>query len=533
MNILEAMRDPKVFGPHFPNPASWFAWRVFLRTLFGLPLVNDGQREVFKRCTGRSRPRPKGHTEAWLVCGRRSGKSYTLGLIAVYLAAFRDWRPYLARGEIGTIAIVATDRKQARQIMNYMRGLLKSTPMLARLIRSEGKEVIELSNQVVLEVHSCSYRRTRGYTLIAALCDELAFWSTDEFAAEPDREVLAALRPALSTIPGAMLLCASTPYAKRGALYDAFVKHHGKTGDPVLVWNAPTKRMNPTVATSVIDEAMQRDEADAKAEWLAQFRSDLESFIAREQVLACVDVGVCERPPVAGIKYECFTDPSGGSADSMVGAIGHVENNIVVLDALREIKAPFDPDSATAELVQLFRYYGCKLTNGDRYAAAWSAQAFEKRGVAYKHCDLPRTGLYLNLLPHLNAKTIKLLDHTRAINQICSLERSTRRGAADSIDHPRNQHDDVANAIAGVAHVLSTRRKGSPAGWGYQVYAPPEWRKRAAEAAAQANCRDWVGPDGRIVPGSRPCTIDFKALKRQRQLPEGLTRRPVCPPRIW
>ena len=88
---------------------------------------------------------------------------------------------------------------------------------------------------------------TRGYTLVAALLDELAFWPTDD-AAEPDYEVLHALRPGMATIPGAMLLCASSPYAQRGALWDAHRKHFGKDGDPVLVWQAATRVMNPSVS---------------------------------------------------------------------------------------------------------------------------------------------------------------------------------------------------------------------------------------------------------------------------------------------
>jgi hypothetical protein len=38
----------------------------------------------------------------------------------------------------------------------------------------------------------------------------------------------------MATIPNAMLLCGSSPYARRGALYDTHQKHHGKDG-PVVV----------------------------------------------------------------------------------------------------------------------------------------------------------------------------------------------------------------------------------------------------------------------------------------------------------
>ena len=120
-----------------------------------------------------------------------------------------------------------------------------------------------------------------------------------------------------------MLLCASSPYARKGALWDAHRKHFGKDGDPVLVWQAGTRRMNPTVPQSWIDERMERDAASAAAEYGAQFRSDVESFINREAVEACVSIGVRERPPVSGTWYKAFVDPSGGSgSDSIVSGRG-------------------------------------------------------------------------------------------------------------------------------------------------------------------------------------------------------------------
>ena len=37
MNLLEAMDDPNLFGRQFSGP-SWTPWRVFIATLFGLPV---------------------------------------------------------------------------------------------------------------------------------------------------------------------------------------------------------------------------------------------------------------------------------------------------------------------------------------------------------------------------------------------------------------------------------------------------------------------------------------------------------------
>ena len=135
MNIIEAISDPTVFGPAFRNPGTWSAWRSFLAALFGLPM-DDEQRRIFTECTQRADSPSTPSNEAWLVCGRRAGKSFTLALIAVFLAAFKDWRPFLNVGERATIMVIAADRRQARVIMRYVRGLLRSVPMLKQLIES-------------------------------------------------------------------------------------------------------------------------------------------------------------------------------------------------------------------------------------------------------------------------------------------------------------------------------------------------------------------------------------------------------------
>ena len=67
-----------------------------------------------------------------------------------------------------------------------------------------------------------------------------------------------AIRPGMATIPGAMLLVRSSPYARRGALWDAHRRHFGKDGDPILVWQAPTRTMNPTPSAIRPWEASER-----------------------------------------------------------------------------------------------------------------------------------------------------------------------------------------------------------------------------------------------------------------------------------
>ena len=75
--------------------------------------------------------------------------------------------------------------------------------------------------------------------LAVRFADELAFWPTKDSVA-PDYEILDSLRPGMATVPGAMLLCASSPYARRGALWDVHKRYFGKVDAPV--WSGRPQR---------------------------------------------------------------------------------------------------------------------------------------------------------------------------------------------------------------------------------------------------------------------------------------------------
>jgi len=209
-----------------------------------------------------------------------------------------------------------------------------------------------------------------------------------------------------------MLLCASSPYGRRGALYDAHARHYGKAGQ-ILVWQAATRTMNPSVPQSFIDEEMDKDPASARAEYLAEFRTDFESFIETEKIRACITPGVYERPPDRRNRYFAFVDPSGGSGqDSFCLAIAHKEaapidgnrrTETLVLDLVRERKPPFSPEAVCEEFADLLRKYRCTSVRGDRYAGGFPPDCFKKFGINYEASDKTKSELFVDLLPHINS----------------------------------------------------------------------------------------------------------------------------------
>lgn len=218
--------------------------------------------------------------------------------------------------------------------------------------------------------------------------------------------------------------------------------------------------MNPTVSYQVIAEAYEADPASAVAEYGADFRSDIEDFISREVIDAVTVPDRHELPPMSGISYSAFVDPSGGSNDSMTLAISHhdSETKRAVLDAVRERRPPFSPDDVVREFADVLEAFGISKIVGDRYAGEWPREQFRVRGVEYEPSEKPKSDLYRDLLPILNSGQAELLDHPRLASQLCGLERRTARGGRDSIDHPPGAHDDLANSAAGALLLAGTKR---------------------------------------------------------------------------
>ena len=381
-----------------------------------------------------------------------------MAVLAVYLAALCDYRAVLARGETGVALLIAPDKKQAAVLLGYAEGVLQSTPMMAQLLAGRTTDTPTLTNGITIEVRAASFRRIRGVTCVAVLADEVAFWLSEE-STNPDVEILNAARPALATTHGP-LIAISSPYARRGALWETYRKDYGPDGDPaILVAQGTSRDFNPSLEQSVIDRAMERDAPAAKAEYLAEFRTDIEALLTQEAVTACIDSGILERPFNRQNNYVAFVDPSGGSSDAMTMCIAHKEGSTVVVDVIREYKPPFSPEAVVAEYADLVRKYRCLQAYGDRYAGEWVVEQFRKHSVHYEASERTKSELYLDVLPLINSRAVALLEHEKLVRQLVSLERTQARfGSRDRVDHPRGCHDDVANAVAGaivLAHLDS------------------------------------------------------------------------------
>jgi hypothetical protein len=287
--IDRALCDPLLLGGKLAeggDMASWRAWLCAVRAAFGLPL-DATEHVIFNKIAGGRNPPPPGKrvSELWCVVGRRSGKTSIAAAIGVYLATLQ--RHHLSAGEQGHILMLAPAREQAGVVLDAVRGYFERSKMLHDLIIGETTSEIRLRNRAILGVHSASYRTIRGRTMLAVILDESAQFR-DETAANPDVEIVRAVMPALVASKG-MLIGISSPYRRSGILFQRWRDHYGQNSDDVLVVSGGSTLFNPLLDEADIARAIATDPEGGRAEWDAEWRTDVSAFLDDALINAAID----------------------------------------------------------------------------------------------------------------------------------------------------------------------------------------------------------------------------------------------------
>ena len=457
-SIVTCMDDTDAFGAWFEGP-SWDAWKAVLKAAYALPM-SASNRETFAAVAG-GRDLPKHRVkELWIVAGRRAGKDSIASLIIAYAAAIEQKHlGKLRPGERATVMCIACDREQAQIVKAYAEAYFDEIPELGAMVASRTKNGFLLTNDVEIVITTNSFRHVRGRTVLLAVLDECAFWR-DEVSANPDVELYRALLPSMVTIPGSLVIGISSPYRKLGLLHDKWKRHHGKNDDNVLVIQATSQQLNPTIPDADVQKALEDDPAVARAEWLGEFRSDIGAFLPLELIEGAVDIGVTVRPPKSGVHYKSFVDASSGAGqDSFACGITHMDGEQLVVDCAYEIRPPFSTEAAMAEIAGLLKSYGIREVTGDKYSLNFVKEGFARYGIDYVYSERDRSQIYVNVLPLFTSGRARLVDSKKLVAQFASLERRTSAGGRDAVDHGRNSHDDLCNAVAGALTLLSDAKQ--------------------------------------------------------------------------
>ena len=450
MDIIQAIRDPNIIGD-----AVSAAQEAALRTLYGLPIPKN-QESLVRRCTGHPPRKPSEYREAAFICGRRSGKSDKIAAnVALYEAFFRRHR--LSAGERGVVLLLAQNMRQAGVVRNYILGKIQKSPILSRHVESTRAYELDLDNRITIAIHPASFRSIRGLSVVACICDEIAFWWTEDGYANPDIEVLRAVRPAMATFPTAKLVLASSPYAMSGVLWDIWRAR--KKDREVLVWHAPTALMNPAVPEQFLKNEKRRDPVNYRREYEAEFSEAVGAFLPAEAIETCVVKDRTEVPPAETGRYFAAIDAA-FKGDRFTLGVAHRdrETDTLIIDHLSGWRGtPANPlrlGNTIAKIREVALRYQVSKIVGDQFAAEPLRHAFEKEGLQFREVPFTlqsKADLYGMLRSLITDGRIELLDHKESLREMRGLEVELLPGGNARIGHGRRGHDDFADVIALVA----------------------------------------------------------------------------------
>jgi len=351
--------------------------------------------------------------------------------------------------------IVASElKRQSKIVFNYCLEKLEQSPVLKRLIRKVTAEEILLTNNISIQVYPCNLARIRGQSLVTFIGDETAFWKSE--GKNVDEDVVNAARPGLE-FPYSKLIKISSPYMMRGEIYNDYKRYFGKQSKDIIVFKGDTLLFNPSYSKKKIEALKRRDPTAYRTEILAEFRADLSAMYDPLIIDESVDPDrPLELPYRNECSYQAFVDVAGGGGkDSYALAIGHEENERIIIDVIRSRKPPFNPEEVTFQYCELLKQYKIDSVTGDKFSGDWASNAFNKYGISYERSEKSKSELYLEAESIFNTGRMDIPAKDPLLSQLKMLVRKTRSGGKDSVDTDSGQPEDEANVLAGVCSMVT------------------------------------------------------------------------------
>ncbi len=467
IDVITAIRDPRLINDPEVSPAQ----ETLLRAIYGLPLVDDEQLGIYRRATGRGEYfyTPQVFRDASVLSGRRGGKTTKIcGNLAVYEACIASHPVPI--GERAAVVVIAPVEKQARITFGIIRSKIERSPTLASLIvnirAGQTESEIQLSNSIDIVVSAVNSKHVRGAAYVCAILEEAAFFRDSETGTYNLGEIINAIRPGMLTLPDAKMIRVSSPWAKFGPMWDDFHLRHERPD--TLSWKLPSWEMNPALPADELERERKRDVDYFNREYGAEFVDAAEALIASADVDAAIRSGVREIPPNQQLKYYAAIDASGlGGRDRFAFMIGHAaaKGNSGVglsLDCLRS----WSRDSVTRvldEVAILARSYRVHSIMCDQFAFSYLKELLRQKNI--EAVQLPftvrsKTEIFVKLKTDFVQGRIQLLDNPQLRRELVFLEARRTSGGNVSIGGGKNEHDDLACALAVLNHAADAQRTG-------------------------------------------------------------------------
>lgn len=396
-------------------------------------------------------------------------------IIALLIALKINWKPYLRKTPVATVAILSHSVDLSKDILDIFKEFVDNSPLLTRLmskkrkntqnefnlaipffVDKKGKETL-IYSEVSFKVGAASKKTTRGRAVCAALCDEIAYWNLDEKAAESDADVLRALRPSLGQFKEhGMLLKLSSPAIKQGVLYDEW-ERRVELKDQIVQFKAPSWVCNNIVDFDFYQKEWRLDENNFDTEYRANFVESISSFIPPEHVDECVASGITIIPPFEKNRHSVYSaaiDAAFKSDRFAFTIVANHEGQLTQHSALLWENSKQNPSSAfeIAETISnVCEQYGISRVYADQFAFQPLKEIFERHNISLQENTFTlayKKKIYYALRQVIKDKKIRLLDSQIQTRELKELEVSQSPTGHIKIGHPRGGSDDAADALA-------------------------------------------------------------------------------------
>jgi hypothetical protein len=430
---------------------------------------------------------PKEYQQAWAILGRRSGKTDRfLAFIIAYEAVLGGHEDYIKKGQKAMCFLVSQNLAVARENYTFVLTTLESSPLFKKEIKDQNADFIYLKNNITIGMAPPSGKALRGYAVPVVAMDEVGMWYTDSESANPDVEVLRAIKHATVQFPHRKLLGTSTPWVKDGLLWKFYeAGTEGRKLDQskrgpfknVLVLNAPTAVMTGIksgglkrvlVPRETLAQEYESDPQAFERESMARFVDSISGFLNAQKIKEAVSIGVFERPAIRKDTqgateiphYVAAMDPA-FRRDAFAFCIAHNSDKGVVVDYTYRWKAPMgqvlNPSAVLDDIKAKLDEYNISIVYSDQYHLESLQSLALDRGFAIEGVPFyarSKAEIFGNLQSLLNSQKIHLLDWKELgaakemHDELVALERKITQGGGVQIAAPHGKHDDMAAVMA-------------------------------------------------------------------------------------
>jgi hypothetical protein len=438
--------------------------RVFVKAVIGASLSKE-EISIWRRATGRvglsgwfRSYKQKSSNEVWLLSGRRSFKTTFGACQVIYEAGRRNVPP----GQQWTIPIVAPGLRQGQRVaLDMVRRIVASIPEIAPMLVADSVDSLTFSTGCTVITLPPRISLVQGWTCPMIWADEASGFSQEDSSESSLDDVLAALRPSVSTISGGKILVTSLPGPKSGTLWE---KWESRFHEDALVFRASSAEMNPSLLASEEFQKAQKKPEYFKLYYSGEFVDARAGLLPAALIDAAIMQGKAELPPAecdraAAVGCD-FAIGGGAGADDCAAAIAvkvrvkdtDAEQIIVPWCRRWSVKgAELHPVySYLAEIAAACELYGVQVGVGDKESLAAATQFFCGKGIVYQHLvtnGAASEPIFDYLRTQLREGRLLLPDDLVLRSQLRALEERRDGGRSYEVAS-RKGHDDLAVAVA-------------------------------------------------------------------------------------